>query len=193
MNSVSGDLEFTMEICDDFSDKRLPTLSFALYMTKTKIEHTYYEKSMKNQTLIVQRSAIGRRQLMSIMTNELRRRLEMIGDGVDQEERDAIVNKYTQQLLNSEYNWRQCHEIIVSGLKGHERKMKRIEKKGLPIYRSGQSSLLKRVNDKLLERYNWFRKNKSGDKDDNDDEKIKSKDEKKWHHYNKKKERIGWF
>ena len=97
MNSVNSDLEFTMELCTDFADNRLPTLSFAMFMTEDKIEHTYYEKVMKNQTLIVQRSAIGRQQLISIMTNELRRRLEMIGDGVDQKERDNIVDKYTQQ------------------------------------------------------------------------------------------------
>ena len=104
MNSVNNDLEFTMELCDDFEDKRLPTLSFSLYMTDCGIEHTYYEKAMKNQILVVERSAIGRQPLMSIMTNEVRRRLEVIGASVSQNEHDKIVDKYTQQLVNSEYN-----------------------------------------------------------------------------------------
>ena len=73
-------------------------------MTDYRIEHTYYEKAMKNQNLVVERSAIGRQQLMSIMTNEVRRRLEVIGASVSQNEHDKIVDKYTQQLVNSEYN-----------------------------------------------------------------------------------------
>ena len=196
MNSVNSDLEFTMELCTDFADSKLPTLSFSLYMTKTGIEHTYYEKPMKNQTLIVERSAIGRNQLMSIMTNEIRRRLEVIGNGVPQKDRDEIVNKYTQQLVNSEFSWKQCHDIIVSGLKGHVRKCKRIKKLGKPFYRSGQSSLMKRANEKLLEKYNWFRKNKEEEVSDSDNEnekeekKCEMKKMKKWQHYKRKKEKI---
>ena len=46
----------------------------------------------------------------------------------------------------------------MSGLKGHYRKMRRIERSGKPKYRSGQISLAARVDKKLLEKYNWFRK-----------------------------------
>ena len=56
---------------------------------------------MKNQTLVMERSALGRQQLISIMTNEMRRRLEMIGESLQQLEKNEIVNKYTQQLVNS--------------------------------------------------------------------------------------------
>ena len=158
MNSVNKDLEFTMELCSDFTDMKLPTLSFSLYMGNEGIEHTYYEKSMKNQTLVMEKSALGRQQIMSIMTNEVRRRIEVVGVNVEQVAANEIINKYTQQLVNSGFNWKQCRDIIVSGLKGHERKKEKIVRKGKPIYRSGQSSLMARVNKNLLEKYNWFRK-----------------------------------
>ena len=41
---------------------------------------------------------------MSIMSNELIRRIEVVGESIDQKEKDKIVNKYTQQLVNSGYN-----------------------------------------------------------------------------------------
>ena len=41
---------------------------------------------------------------MSIMTNELRRRLEVIGENLPQNEKNEIIDVYTQQLINSEYN-----------------------------------------------------------------------------------------
>ena len=192
MNDVNKDLEFTKELCSDFIDKKLPTLSFSLNITDEGIQHTYFEKNMKNQTLVVERSALGRQQLMSIMTNELRRRLEVIGDSLSQKERNEIVDKYTQQLVNSEFNWKQCRDIVVSGLKGQKRKTEKQRKKGQPKYRSGQSSLATRVEKKLLEKYNWFRTRKpeSDSEEVTENESVKLYKRKKWLHYKRKKEPI---
>ena len=80
-------------------------------MSDNSIEHTYFEKSIKNQTLIMERSALGRQQVMSIMSNEMIRRVEVMGENLPQEDKNKVVNKYTQQLVNSEFNWRQCRDI----------------------------------------------------------------------------------
>ena len=122
IDSVSPDLDFTMEICEDFEDRKLPTLFFSLFIGDIGIEHTYYEKTMKNQTLLMERSSLGTQQKMSIMTNELQRRLEVIGENLPQIERNEIVEKYTKQLINSENKWKQVRNIIVSGLKGQKKK-----------------------------------------------------------------------
>ena len=100
---INDDLEFTMELCKDFHDEKLPTLSFAIFAGKNGLKHTYYEKPMRNQILIMERSAISRQQIMSIMSNELVRRLEVISTGLDQTEIDEIVNKFTHQIWNSDY------------------------------------------------------------------------------------------
>ena len=44
MNVVSNDIEFTMELSSDFSDKRLPTLSFSLREGESSLEHSYFGK-----------------------------------------------------------------------------------------------------------------------------------------------------
>ena len=46
MNSVCSELKFTMELCQDFPDGRLPTLSFSLWLDKRGINHSYFEKTM---------------------------------------------------------------------------------------------------------------------------------------------------
>ena len=158
MNDISEDLEFTMEICKDFPDMKLPTLSFSLYAGEKGLMHTYYEKLMKNQTLIVERSAIGKQQVMNIMSNELIRRLEVTSSDLEQSELNKIVDVYTQQLVNSEYSWRQAHEIVTSGLRGWIRKESRKQKLNVPRFRSGQYSLKTRSDKKLLEKYNWYKK-----------------------------------
>ena len=141
MNDVSADLEFTMELCSDFKDMKLPTLSFSLYATDSGISHTYFEKVMKNQTLIVHRSALGQNQVMNIMSNELIRRLEVTSSDLEIDDKISIVDKYTQQLINSEYSWKSCREIVICGLKGWKRKEARKRRLGIPRFRSGQSSL----------------------------------------------------
>ena len=41
MNSVNPDLQFTMELCRDFGDGRLPTLSFSIWPGKDGVEHSF--------------------------------------------------------------------------------------------------------------------------------------------------------
>ena len=141
MNDICEDLEFTMELDRDFEDNKLPTLSFTLYTNSEGLSHSYYEKSMKNQTLVMSRSALGRQQIMNIMSNELIRRLEVTSSDLDQCELNSIVDKYTQQLVNSEYCWKQCNDIVTSGLKGWIRKEAKKKSLDIPRFRSGKYSL----------------------------------------------------
>ena len=124
------------------------------------------------------------------MSNELIRRLEVISEDVDIGEKVRIVEQYTQQLVNSDYDWKFCREIIVSGLKGWKRKEARKQKLSIPRFRSGQSSLKTRSDRKLMEKYDWFKK-KYNIEDDNDNDDSKVKNEKKslnWKHYKRRKQ-----
>ena len=51
MNSVNSDLQFSMEICKDFEEGKLPTLSFSNWPEENGLMHTYFEKIMRNQIL----------------------------------------------------------------------------------------------------------------------------------------------
>ena len=82
----------------------MDSYQFSLWPDKSILRHSYFEKSMKNQTLVVERTAMGRTSIMSIMTNELMRRLLVLDEGLDISEKIEVVEKYTRQLVNSEYN-----------------------------------------------------------------------------------------
>ena len=69
MNSVNRDLEFTMETHRDFSNGRLPTLSFSLWPGQRKIHYSYFEKEMRNQVLEMERTSMSHQSIMSIMSN----------------------------------------------------------------------------------------------------------------------------
>jgi hypothetical protein len=81
---------------------------------------------------------MGERQRMDILSNELIRRLSNIGEGIGQAEKTGVVNHYTKQLKNSEYGRAQIREIIISGVRGFERKVERRKAAGESFYRKGK-------------------------------------------------------
>ena len=199
MNSVNDDLEFTMETHLDFEDKRLPTLSFSLWPGQKGLHYSYFEKKMRNQVLVMERTAMGRQSIMSIMTNELMRRLQVIDDKLEIDETIKVVEQYIQQLINSEYNWKQIRDICVSALTGYKRQETVRKLRKLPKYRSGQQSLKSRMDKKLNEKFNWFKQSKKNLNKYCNNENIKKKTDQdetekkkcRWQHYRKKKPKIA--
>ena len=80
--------------------------------------HTYYEKPMKTQFSVMQRSAMSEHQKMSILSNELVRRLSNIHRDVVAEEIEGVIEQYIGQLKNSGYTRKQAKEIVVCGVVG---------------------------------------------------------------------------
>ena len=161
MNAVNPDLRFTIEHEEDFPNKRLPTLGFEMWSTKGGLRHSCYEKSMKNQVMTQKRSSQSENSKFAILTNELRRRFQMMDEEIGREEKIQKLNHFTQQLKNSGYSWMQSREIIVASLRGILNSEKRRLAKGESKYRTGEESLPTRLRNKLLESTQWYKeKNK---------------------------------
>ena len=69
-------------------------------------------------------------QKMSILSNELVRRLSNIHKEVVGEELEEVVEHYISQLKNSGYSRKQSREVVVCGIVGWRRKMERGEHQG---------------------------------------------------------------
>ena len=95
---------------------------------------------------------MGRQWIMSIMSNELVRRLEVLDEKLDKKDVIEVIDKYVQQLKNSEFNWKQSRGIAISALRRFKRKDELRKSKGRPRYKSGKQSLRKRVGKKLTEK-----------------------------------------
>ena len=74
MNDISCDLQFTTEAPEDFTENKLPTLDFKLWLSSGVILHSYFEKEMRTPFVVMKRSAMGEQQRMAILSNELIRR-----------------------------------------------------------------------------------------------------------------------
>ena len=127
------------------------------------------------------------------------RRLQVIDDKLEIDETIKVVEQYIQQLINSEYNWKQIRDICVSALTGYKRQETVRKLRKLPKYRSGQQSLKSRMDKKLNEKFNWFKQSKKNLNKYCNNENIKKKTDQdetekkkcRWQHYRKKKPKIA--
>jgi hypothetical protein len=153
MNSVNPDLQFTVETAEDFEDGRLPTLDFDMWVDEGGvIKHSYFEKPMKTQLVLMKRSAMSENQKIDILSNELIRRLSNVGQGIEKSETTKVINNYTRQLKNSEYEQKQAKEIITCGLRGYKNKVERRRQDGEDFYRKARDTLHRRTRKKLMEK-----------------------------------------
>ena len=119
------------------------------------ITHTYFQKQMKTPYVMMERSAMGVKQRMEILSNETCRRLTNVDhENLDMEEQRIVLEQLTQELKNSGYNCDQAREVITSGYKGWRRRIKRREESGL--YRAARDTLEEREKKKLTERETWY-------------------------------------
>ena len=142
MNAVNEDLVFTVEVGEEFADKRLPTLDVKLWLEDGKIIHTYFEKEMKTPFLLMKRSAISQHQRCSILANELVRRLSNVDvEKVDRKEITIVIEQFTKQLKNSEYSCKEARNHVVDGIRGWKNKIERRKREEQPFYRLAKNTL----------------------------------------------------
>ena len=165
MNDISTDLEFTTESPEEFAQGRLPTLDFKLWLVNGIIFWSYFEKEMRTPFVIMRRSAMGEQQRMSILSNELIRRLSNVNMNILKEEVPGIIEHYTSQLKMSGYGRRQAREVICCGVAGWKSKIARREREKRGFYRHAKSTLKMRNKKKLLENTTWFRERKRSEED----------------------------
>ena len=92
------------------------------------INHTYYEKEMRNHILIPERSAMPIKQKMNILTNEIKRRLSNIkGECAEEKEVVKVMDQFTVQMKGSGYDRKRTKEVVEAGVLGWMRKRKKRE------------------------------------------------------------------
>ena len=123
MNNINPDLKFTVETELDYVEMRLPSLDFYMWVEDGLIHHSYYEKPMRTQLVLMKKSSMGIQQKMDILSNELIRRLSVVGEGISIKEKVGIIDHYSKQLKNSGYDRKMIKKIIVCGLRGFMRKV----------------------------------------------------------------------
>ena len=121
----------------------------------------YFQKPMKVKLVTMKNSAMAQQTKMSILSNEVVRRLSKVNyHRIGREEVVEVMYNFTSELRNSDYDHKESMDIVSSGMIGWKRKLRRREKEKNGMYRCAGSTLRHRYKKKLLERENWYSKRK---------------------------------
>ena len=195
MNSINSNLEFTVECQEEFDNEKLPTLDFAIWQEENGIiNHTSFQKPTKTPYVIMSRRGAATRQKIKILSNELARRLGNINkNNTTQQELNRVVDQLTQELKCSEYSQQTAQEIITSGIRCWQTRIKRKNQKGQEQYRPAQSTLKTRTYKKLMARETWYKNKQEHDQDNTPQENMppKNKQDQKIHQKPPKKPRTS--
>ena len=89
------------------------------------------------------------------------RRLGNMDPRQEGEKVNKEVDRYAVKLLTSGWNKEQTRRIILGGIRGWERKKRRVKEEGRSLYRTAGQSAEGRGKTKLLGKSTWFRKKKT--------------------------------
>ena len=159
MGCIEEFLEFTTETEEDFPDGWLPTLDTAWKVSEDNcVLFKFWEKPTNTNRTLNKRTAMGENQKITILTQEVVRRLGNTMEGMKREEYEDIIDMFSQKLINSGYQEDQVRRIVVSGIKGWGSKVARCKAEGKRVRRTAKDSLEQRSRTKLLGSATWFKK-----------------------------------
>ena len=129
MNSVVGDLTFTMEVMSDFEDSTIPTLDFSLWLWSgegvPRLSYKFFAKSMSSRYVVLETLAWAWSAKCSILAQEVQRRLQNTSRDQPLETRISILEEFHMKLARSRYSREQIRQIMEAGLKGYHSKLRR--------------------------------------------------------------------
>ena len=126
-NSISPRLTFTGEIPEDYEDSRLPMLDFSSRLTEIGdpkapggthniIQHSFYQKPVSSQMVMMETSAQPHRMKIATLSQEVQRRMANTGRDIKWEERAAIIIDLKEKMIRSGYERHSIENVIESGL-----------------------------------------------------------------------------
>ena len=137
-NSIERDIQLTVDIPSDYSDKKLPVLDLKMWVENRvgergeeyqEVVHEFFEKEMVAPRLISRESALPTKVKMTTLTQEVIRIRKNTSRVIREKVKVAQMSRFAMKLMNSGYNKNERKEILVAGMKGFER-LEELEKSG---------------------------------------------------------------
>ena len=158
MQGLMEGLVMTMETKDDFCGEWLPTLDVKIAISATnRLKFTHFEKPTCSNLTLQMRSAMEQNTKMSILGNEVMRRMMNIGGDVGDEVRRMTIDDFAVKIITSGYGVEQTRRIILGGIRGYEAKVRRRLEGNIPLYRTAEQSSSSRSKKKILGKSTWFK------------------------------------
>ena len=160
-NSISEQIEFTYDCADDHGDGKVPMLDLQVWRSREEgresLLYSYYEKPITSPLVIMEKSALPASNKMTVLAQEVVRRLRNTAVSLPIQEKIKIMDKMMIKLRESGYDERQRKEILYSGVMGYCRMMERERLHGRRVNRPREEGAEERRVRKLIGDSTWFK------------------------------------
>ena len=103
-NSLSPNIQVTVDTPERDSEGRLPVLDMKVWTDGTKILHTFYKKPVSSKFTILKRSAISNTIKLSTLFQESLRRISHISESLPWQETVNHLNEFSNCMRISGYS-----------------------------------------------------------------------------------------
>ena len=162
MNSIMPFLRFTLEIGEEFSDQKLPTLDVKIWVKGGKlILHDFFEKPMSTNLVLHVKTAQSQNTKLSSLTQEVVRRLLHTSKHLPKSNRLENLDRLSVKMMTSGHKQEFARKVMITGIVKFERKVKRSalpsnHKEYKPLHLGTHWNSLGRWKSKVLGVDTWF-------------------------------------
>ena len=149
--AINQDLEFTLELPEEFPDCWLPTLDTSLKLVNGRLTFKFFEKHMVSRYCIMRSSGVSWNSKMATLSNEVIRRCSKTDPKLPRETLDVILGDFWCKLSRSGYSNPEADKIIADGVKGYQ---KLLDRRGGQLHRDMSEGKMERVVKKLSGKVN---------------------------------------
>ena len=118
---------------------------------RNQIEYAFFEKPMASNRCLQADTALNQNCMVRSLGNEVIRRLDSFSKSVPLTQKVEVLDKFSQKLVNSGHKVVTVRSILISGIKGFNRRVSRCQAEGVPLHRSAGQRADKRRKKKMLE------------------------------------------
>ena len=157
-NSVNPMIQLTVDYPSKHANGRFPILDLEVWIVRTEdgfqeIRYSFYEKPMKSEYVLMQRSAVPMATKRAALVNETVRRLGNCHESVEEAEVAEVLSRFCQKMKTSGYGEKFRRQVIDAGVKVHREQIRVEAAGGRKMFRTRDVARRKKNN-----KSSWWRK-----------------------------------
>ena len=163
-NNIVEDIVMTVDLPENFEDKKLPILDMKVWLGEEdgRIYYQHFEKPTSSKLVISSRSAHSGTCKRSVHINELVRRMSNTSQRLDWTEHVApVLTEYMRRMMAAGYKENYRKNILQNAISIFNIKLQKSNEGITPLNRSKDYRKAERRKEKLEKKKNWANKDGS--------------------------------
>ena len=164
-NKIHRSIQVTYDCPSKHQDKKLRILDLKTWFqdkveegkARRYIVHEFYHKEVASKAVINARSAVPKKNIRTILTQEVVRILRNCSRRLPWDVVCRHIRDYSARMQYSGHSKRMRKQVVKSALNAYDRMIEKDERGEEPLYRHREWNRSKRLEDKRMKKERWFK------------------------------------